>query len=364
MFLVPAGSPAVLPGAARRLADWLEGDGADTPLRDIAHTLALRRGAGCGRLGVTTASRAELVGALRAFADGQAHPAVVSGAVGAAVARRPIWVFSGQGSQWPGMGRRLLETEPVFAEALAEADALIAAESGFSVLEIVRRGAPVTGCGRVQPVLFALQTALAATWRAHGVEPAGVIGHSMGEVAAAVVAGALSLADGAKVICRRSALLTRVAGNGAMATVGLGADEVQAELDSGGAAEAVTVAVMAAPGSTVVAGDTAHIERLVAGWQARSVPAAPIAVDVASHSPQVDPLLADLRTALADLEPRRPEVPFYTTVLDDPHSRPAFDADYWCANLRHPVRFSAAVAAAAADRHLVYVEISPHPVIT
>ncbi|AGP52798.1 hypothetical protein M271_05860 [Streptomyces rapamycinicus NRRL 5491] len=364
VFLVPAGSPAVLPGAARRMADWLEGGGADTPLRDIAHTLALRRGAGRGRLGVITASRAELVGSLRAFADGQAHPAVVSGAVGAAVSRRPIWVFSGQGSQWPGMGRRLLETEPVFAEALAEADALIAAESGFSVLDIVRRGAPVTGCGRVQPVLFALQTALAATWRAHGVEPAGVIGHSMGEVAAAVVAGALSLADGAKVICRRSALLTRVAGRGAMATVGLGADEVQAELDSGGAAEAVTVAVMAAPGSTVVAGDTAHIERLVAGWQARSVPAAPIAVDVASHSPQVDPLLADLRTALADLDPRRPEVPFYTTVLDDPHTPPAFDADYWCANLRHPVRFSAAVAAAAADRHLVYVEISPHPVIT
>ncbi|WP_432253934.1 SDR family NAD(P)-dependent oxidoreductase [Streptomyces sp. HNM1019] len=368
MFLIPAGSPAVLPGAARRIADWLEGDGADTPLPDIAHTLALRHAAGRGRLGVTTASRAELVSALRAFADGRAHPAVVTGAVGAAVSRRPIWVFSGQGSQWPGMGRRLLATEPAFAEALAEADAPIAAESGFSVLDIVRRGAPVTGCERVQPVLFALQTALAATWRAHGVEPAGVIGHSMGEVAAAVVAGALSLADGAKVICRRSALLTRVAGDGAMATVGLGADEVRAELDSdsdsGGGAEAVTVAVMAAPGSTVVAGDTAQVERLVAGWQARSVPAALIAVDVASHSPQVDPLLADLRTALADLEPRRPEVPFYTTVLDDPHTTPAFDADYWCANLRHPVRFSAAVAAAAADRHLVYVEISPHPVIT
>ncbi|MCC4314382.1 type I polyketide synthase [Streptomyces malaysiensis] len=364
VFLVPAGSPAALPGAARRMADWLEGDGADTPLRDIAHTLALRRGAGRGRLGVTTASRAELIGALRAFAAGRAHPAVVTGAVGAAVSRRPIWVFSGQGSQWPGMGRRLLETEPAFAEALADADALIAAESGFSVLDIVRSGAPVTGCDRVQPVLFALQHALAATWRAHGVEPAGVIGHSMGEVAAAVVAGALSLADGVTVICRRSALLTRVAGHGAMATVGLGADEVRAELDTGGAAEAVTVAVMAAPGSTVVAGDTAHIERLVAGWQARSVPAALIAVDVASHSPQVDPLLADLRTALADLAPRHPDVPFYTTVLDDPHTPPAFDADYWCANLRRPVRFSAAVAAAAADRHLVYVEISPHPVIT
>ncbi|MEU5274081.1 type I polyketide synthase [Streptomyces hygroscopicus] len=364
VFLVPAGSPAALPGAARRTADWLEGDGADTPLRDIAHTLALRRGAGRGRLGVTAASRAELVRALRAFADGRAHPGVVTGAVGAEVSRRPVWVFSGQGSQWPGMGRRLLETEPAFAEALAEADALIAAESGFSVLDIVRSGEPVTGCDRVQPVLFALQTALAATWRANGVEPAGVIGHSMGEVAAAVVAGALSPADGATVICRRSALLTRVAGGGAMASVGLGAEETQAELDARGAAEAVTVAVLAAPGSTVVAGDTAWIERLVADLRARSVPAALIAVDVASHSPQVDPLLGDLRSALTGLTPRPPDVPFYTTVLDDPHTPPAFDADYWCANLRRPVRFAAAVAAAAADRHLVYVEISPHPVIT
>ncbi|MGW2325793.1 SDR family NAD(P)-dependent oxidoreductase [Streptomyces sp. NPDC001700] len=363
IVLLPAGSPAALPVAARRMADWLEGDGAAVPLRDIAHTLALRRAAGRGRLGVTATTHGELAEALRAFATGQAHPAVVTGAVGAEVSRRPVWVFSGQGSQWPGMGRGLLEREPAFAAALAEADELIAAETGFSVLDIIRASEPVTGCARVQPVLFALQTALAATWRAHGVEPAGVVGHSMGEVAAAVVAGALSLADGVKVICRRSALLTRVAGNGAMATVGLSADEVQAELDRA-ASGAVTVAVMAAPGSTVVAGDTARVERLVADWEARGVPAALVAVDVASHSPQVDPLLPELHTVLADLTPRRPDIPFYTTVLDDPHDLPAFDADYWCANLRRPVRFSTALAAAAADRHLVYVEVSPHPVVT
>ncbi|WP_432014360.1 SDR family NAD(P)-dependent oxidoreductase [Streptomyces cucumeris] len=364
VFLIPAGSPAALPAAAHRMADWLEGDGAGVPLRDIAHTLALRRSGGRGRLGVTTGRPTELIEALRAFAAGQAHPAVVSGSVGAAVSRQPVWVFSGQGSQWPGMGRDLLERDPAFAAALTEADELIAAEAGFSVLDLVRAGEPVTGCARVQPVLFALQTALAATWRAHGVEPAGVIGHSMGEVAAAVVAGALSLADGAAVICRRSALLARVAGRGAMATVGLAAAEAQAGLEAAGAADAVTVAVMAAPGSTVVAGDTATVERLVADWEERGVPAALIAVDVASHSPQMDPLLGDLRTALAGLTPMRPRVPFYTTVLDDPHTVPAFDADYWCANLRRPVRFSAAVAAAAADRHLVYTEISPHPVVT
>ncbi|MGW7001526.1 SDR family NAD(P)-dependent oxidoreductase [Streptomyces sp. NPDC054933] len=361
VFLVPAGSPAALPAAACRLANWIEGDGALVPLRDIAHTLALRRSAGRGRLGVTTAYRRELVRALRSFAAGREHPGVVTGAVGAEVSRRPVWVFSGQGSQWPGMGRGLLESEPAFAATLAEADALIAAEAGFSVLDIVRGGEPVSGCGTVQPVLFAVQTALAAAWCAHGVEPAGVIGHSMGEVAAAVVAGALSLADGARVICRRSALLSRIAGLGAMATVGLAADAVEAELAD---TDSVTVAVLAAPDSTVVAGDNDEVERLVAAWEQRGIPASLIAVDVASHSLQVEPLLDDLRAGCADLTPGRPRIPFYSTVLDDPRGAPAFDADYWCANLRRPVRFTAAVAAAAADRHLVFVEVSPHPVVT
>ncbi|MFF1913501.1 SDR family NAD(P)-dependent oxidoreductase [Streptomyces sp. NPDC058239] len=363
VVLVPAGSPAVLPAAALRLADWLEGDGAKVPLRDVAHTLALRRSAGRGRLGVVARSTRDAVGALRSFAAGRAHPAVVSGPTSVTVSRQPVWVFSGQGSQWPGMGRGLLQQEPAFAAALAEADSQISAEAGFSVLDVVRAGEPVTECSKVQPVLFALQIALAATWRAHGVEPAGVIGHSMGEVAAAVVAGALSLKDGARVICRRSSLLSRIAGAGAMATVGLDRASVEAELVANDA-ESVSVAVLAAPNSTVVAGDTTQVARLVADWKDRGIPTLPIAVDVASHSPQVDPLLAELLATLCDLAPRHPQVPFYSTVLQDPHEVPAFDAAYWCANLRNPVRFFPAVATAGADRNLVYVEVSPHPVVT
>ncbi|AVZ76750.1 polyketide synthase [Streptomyces lunaelactis] len=364
VFLLPAGSAGVLPLAAERLADWLEGDGSSVPLRDVAHTLALRRSAGRGRLGAVAASRHDLVRALRSFAAGQAHPGLVSGAVAAGVSRRPVWVFSGQGSQWPGMGRTLLEHEPDFAAALTEADALIEAEAGFSVLDMVSRGVPVTECSRVQPLLFALQIALAALWRAHGVEPAAVVGHSMGEVAAAVVAGALTLADGVRVICRRSSLLTRIAGAGAMATVSLDRAAVEDELDTACARGAVSVAVLAAPGSTVVAGETREVERLVSAWESRAIPAHLIAVDVASHSPQVDQLLPDLRTALADLTPQQPRVPFYSTVLSDPRRIPDFDAAYWCANLRRPVRFASAIAAAAADRHHVYVEVSPHPVVT
>lgn len=363
VVLVPAGSPAVLPAAALRLADWLESDGAKVPLSDVAHTLALRRSAGRGRLGVVARSTRDAVGALRSFAAGRAHPAVVTGPTSITASRQPVWVFSGQGSQWPGMGRGLLQQEPAFAAALTEVDAHIFAEAAFSVLDVVHAGEPVTECSKVQPVLFALQIALAATWRAHGVEPAGVIGHSMGEVAAAVVAGALSLKDGAKVICRRSALLTRISGAGAMATVGLDRAAVEAELAASNA-ESVSVAVLAAPNSTVVAGDPTQVARLVAGWKDRGIPALTVAVDVASHSPQVDPLLTELLTSLGDLTPQRPRIPFYSTVLKDPHEVPAFDAAYWCANLRNPVRFCPAVATAAADRNLVYLEVSPHPVVT
>ncbi|GAA2638261.1 type I polyketide synthase [Streptomyces axinellae] len=363
VLLVPAGSRNVLPTAARRLADWLEGDGAAVPLQDVCHTLSLRRNAGRGRLGVVGRTRTDVTQALRAFAVGQAHPAAVSGEVGASVSRRPVWVFSGQGSQWPGMGSTLLEREPVFAATLAEVDPLIAEEAGFSVLRLVRAKQPVSGCSQVQPTLFALQVSLAATWRSYGIEPAGVIGHSMGEVAAAVVAGALTIEDGVRVICRRSHLLTRIAGQGAMATVGLDPTQVQADITAQGG-EDVSVAVLAAHDSTVVAGDAAHVAELTAAWKQQGVSAMPVAVDVASHCSHVDPLLPELRDLLADLTPRNPQVPFYSTVLQDPRETPAFDADYWCANLRQPVRFSSATAAAAADRNLVYTEISPHPVVT
>ncbi|MBO8194632.1 type I polyketide synthase [Streptomyces oryzae] len=363
VLLVPAGSRNVLPTAAGRLADWLDGDGATVPLQDVCHTLAVRRNAGRGRLGVVGRTRTDMTQALRAFADGRPHPAIVCGEVGTSVTRQPVWVFSGQGSQWPGMGCTLLEREPVFASALAEVDPLIAEESGFSVLQLLRAKEPISGCGQVQPALFALQVALAATWRSYGVEPAAVIGHSMGEVAAAVIAGALTVEDGVRVICRRSRLLTRIAGQGAMATVGLDPAQVEADIDAHGAGK-VSVAVLSAPESTVVAGDAAQIEQLTTAWEQRGVPAMPVAVDVASHCHHVDPLLPELRDLLAGLDPRSPQVPFYSTVLDDPGDKPAFDADYWCANLRRPVRFSSAVTAAASDRNLVYTEISPHPVVT
>ncbi|MGW2181825.1 type I polyketide synthase [Streptomyces sp. NPDC001732] len=363
VILVAAGSHQALPAAARRLAHWLDHDGANTPLRDTAHTLALRRSPGRGRLAVLARSRTDTLHALRRFADGLPHPALIPGTTDVTAPRRPVWVFSGQGSQWPGMGRELLAHDKAFAKALTRVDALIRNEAGFSVLELIRAGEPVTGCPKVQPTLFALQIALAATWQAHGVQPAAVIGHSMGEAAAAVVAGALTLADGVRVICRRSALLERIAGTGAMASIGLARTTTETTLADAGA-DAVSVAVLAAPDTTVISGDPDQITRLTRQWDQLGIPATPIAVDVASHSPHVDPLLPDLHQALSNLTPRPPRIPFYSTVTEDPRHTPLLDAAYWCDNLRRPVRFHPAVTAAAQDRHQTYIEISPHPVIT
>ncbi|WP_280922393.1 type I polyketide synthase [Streptomyces anulatus] len=363
VILVGAGSHRALPDAARRMADWLDAEGADVPLRDVAHTLALRRKPGRGRLAVIARSRAETAVALRLYANGEHAPALVCGPADVTAPRRPVWVFSGHGSQWAGMGRELLVREEAFRKALTEVDTLMRKEAGFSVLDLIQTGEPVTGCSRIQPALFAMQISLAAVWQAHGVRPAAVIGHSMGEAAAAVVSGALSLADGVRVICRRSALLERIVGTGAMASVGLGRAAVEAALADAGAA-GVSVAVLAAPDTTVVSGDADQITRLISQWDERGIAAVPIAVDVASHSPHVDPLLSDLRQALAGLAPRTPDVPFYSTVAEDPRQNLLLDAAYWCDNLRRPVRFHPAVAAAAEDRHQVFIEISPHPVVT
>ena len=274
-----------------------------------------------------------------------------------------MWVFSGQGSQWSRMGAGLLATEPVFAATVAAMEPLIARESGFSVTEAMSAPHTVTGIDRVQPTMFAMQVALSETMKSYGVRPGAVIGHSLGEAAAAVVAGALSLEDGLRVICRRSRLMSRIAGSGAMASVELPAQQVLSELSIRGVTD-VVIAVVASPTSTVVGGDTQSIRDLVAAWEQRGVMAREVAVDVASHSPQVDPILDELIETLSDLEPMTPEIPYYSATLWDPRDRPAFDGDYWADNLRYTVRFAAAVQAALADGYRVFGELAPHPLLT
>ena len=218
----------------------------------------------------------------------------------------------------------------------------------------------MVGIDRIQPVLVGMQLALTELWRSYGVEPDAVIGHSMGEVTAAVVAGALSPADGLKVIATRSRLMSRLSGQGAMALLEL--DAAAAENLIAGYAD-LTVAVYAAPNLTTIAGPPEQVDAVIAVVDAQGRLARRVEVDVASHHPTIDPILPELRTALADLAPMTPKIPLISTVGDTNGVAPAFDADYWATNLRNPVRFSQAVAAAATD-HSTFVEISPHPLLT
>jgi len=361
-ILLSASTPQALAETADRVAGWLAREGVSAPLADIGHTLARSREHRTERLVALASSHGELIAQLRAAAASQPAPSVVCGTVGGH-SGAPVWVFSGQGSQWAGMGRELLATEPAFAATIDELEPLIAREAGFSVRAELVADETVTGIEKIQPTIFAVQVALAAAWRSRGVEPAAVIGHSLGEAAAAVVAGALTLDDGVKVICRRSQLVTRIAGGGAMATIELPHREVAAELAAAGIDD-VTVAVIVSPGSTVVAGNPARVDELVAGWEARDLHARKIAVDYASHSPHVDSILDDVAEQLEGLAPTAATIPVYSTVLEDPKKPASFDAGYWVNNLRRPVRFADAVTAAVLDGHRIFVELSPHPLLT
>ncbi|WP_155727170.1 type I polyketide synthase, partial [Mycobacterium avium] len=357
LFPLSSTSADELRRTAGRLADWVHAHG-DLALPDLAYTLARRRVHRPVRTAVLAGDRAQLIEALREVADGDTpYPAAVGRGD-----RGPVWVFSGQGSQWAAMGADLLATEPVFAATVAQAEPLIARESGFSVAEAMSAPQTVTGQDRVQPTLFTMQVALAATMKAHGVRPGAVIGHSLGEAAAAVVAGALSLEDGARVICRRSRLMSRVAGTGATASVELPAQQVLSELTARGISD-VVVAVVASPQSTVIAGAAPTVRDLVTAWQERGVMAREVPTDVAFHSPQVDPIMDDLTDALAEISPRPPEVPYYSATLFDPREQPVCDARYWANNMRRMVRFATAVQAALEDGYRVFAELAPHPLL-
>ncbi|MGA5198386.1 SDR family NAD(P)-dependent oxidoreductase [Streptomyces exfoliatus] len=363
VFPLSAGTPVALRSAADGLARWLKEEGALTPLGDVAHTLAVRRSPARERAAVVAGNRAELVARLEELATGTV-PAVgaATGRVVPEAGQRVVWVFSGHGSQWAGMCGELLDRDPEFTRVVDELEPLVAEESGFSLRRTLRDPEVVTGFDRVQPLIFAIQLGLAAMWRSHGVEPAAVIGHSMGEVAAAVTAGALSVHDGVRVICRRSRLILRAAGQGLMASVALGRAEVE-RLLAEESVDGVTVAVVASPDNTVVGGDADRIRRLAEEWDARGIGIRVVEVDVASHTAHMDPILPDLGRALADVTGRTPHTAFYSTVTDDPRAHGAFDAGYWSDNLRRVVRFADAVRAAAEDGHRLFVELGPHPVL-
>jgi acyl transferase domain-containing protein/acyl carrier protein len=355
---ISARAPEALRALAAAWRDLLRRSAAP-PLADLIHTAGLRRSHHDHRAAVVGLDGAGLAEALEAFLAGEPHPGLVVG-VRPPDRRRVAFVFPGQGGQWPGMARDLLAI-PAFRDALAACDAALRPEVGWSLLESIERASPLDCIDVVQPMLFGVEVALAALWRSFGVEPEAVIGHSMGEVAAAHVAGALSLEDAARIIARRSRLLRRTAGRGAMAVLELGLVETEAAIAP--VAAEVSVAASNSPRSTVISGAPDAVASVLATLEGRGIFCRPVKVDAASHSPQMDPLRAELLDALAGVRPRAGEVPMYSTVTGVRTDGAACNAAYWASNIREPVRFAQALDELVVDGHDLLVEMSPHPTL-
>ncbi|MFG7940614.1 type I polyketide synthase, partial [Streptomyces cacaoi] len=391
-WLLSARTPAALRSQAARLAGRLTEDNAPCRL-DVGHTLLTSRtlfehravvltttgsgvpddsagetAADTAGTDIDTGADAEVtdpLDALTALAEGRSSRAVVQGTADAD--GRTVFVFPGQGSQWAGMGAQLLAESPVFAERMHACAAALAPFTDWSLLDVLHQAEGAPGLDRVdvvQPASWAVMVSLAELWRSHGVTPDAVVGHSQGEIAAATVAGALTLEDAARVVALRSRAIARVlAGSGGMMSVPLPVSDVERRLTAYG--DALSVAAVNGPASVVVSGTVTAVDAFLAELTAADVRARRIAVDYASHSEQVELLRDELLDALAPVRPRPAQVPFHSTVTGDRAAEDApLDADYWYRNLRHTVRFEPAVRALLDAGHTTFIEVSSHPVLT
>ncbi|WP_208679504.1 type I polyketide synthase [Streptomyces sp. ID38640] len=363
-WVVSGRSATALRAQADRLASWAEITG-QSPA-DTGHALVASRAALEHRAVVVGSDQDTLVAGLRAVAEGETPAGAVVGDAAALEGDADVvFVFPGQGSQWVGMAVELLDSSPVFAARLAECEAALEPFTDWSPREVLRAAEGSPGLDRVdvvQPVLWAVMVSLAEVWRAHGVEPAAVVGHSQGEIAAACVAGALTLEDGARVVTLRSKAIRALSGGGGMVSVALPSSEVAELIEPWGGR--VSVAAVNGPTSVVVSGDADALDELRDVCRERGVRARRIDVDYASHSAQVESIREELLEVLAPLAPRASEVPFFSTVTGEWLDTAEMDAGYWFRNLRQTVRLEPAVRELLALDHRVFVEVSPHPVLT
>ncbi|EAU62806.1 erythronolide synthase, modules 3 and 4 [Stigmatella aurantiaca DW4/3-1] len=360
LVVVSARNDAAVSAFAQAFVGHLENEPA-VPLAELAASAAGCRSHHENRIAAVAETPAELAAVLSDLARAMPRAEGARGRADPDARPRIAFVFPGQGSQWVGMGRELLAQEPVFRGAVERCAEAFAAHVDWPLLSVLNGSAEAERIDVVQPALFAMAVGLAALWRSWGIVPDAVIGHSMGEVAAAHVAGALSLEDAARIICRRSKLLRTVSGQGAMAVVELGMEEAQARLQS--RAALLSVAVHNGPNSTVIAGETAALESLLRELEAASVFCRRVHVDVASHSPQMDALRAPLLAELAGLSPRPGTTPIYSTVTQQVLVGGELDAPYWARNLRDPVQLAPMIDRLLGDGHTVFLEISPHPIL-
>ncbi|HEV2636433.1 MAG TPA: type I polyketide synthase [Actinocrinis sp.] len=354
---VSARCPEALAGLAGAYAQRLYADDGGSGLTDLCYSAAVRRSHHGLRAVAVGADAGSMAAKLHALQQSARHaPKAFDDPL-------IVYVFPGLGAQWTGMARDLLAQCPAFAAALERYDAAIRAEAGWSVIELLQSDDPLTDVGLAQPAVWAFECALAEVWAGWGLAPDLAVGHSMGEIAAATFSGALSLADGTAVTCRRSALMRRAAGRGAMTAVQLPAAQArELAAQQGGY---VCVAVHNGPNTSVLAGTAAALERIERELTARQVFWRRVNADVAAHCAAMDPLLDDLRTLLDGIAPADGRIPLQSTVHGRRGQGAEFDVEYWVDNLREPVLFEDAVrrVLAEADRPVLFVELTPHPLL-
>ncbi|MGY0063229.1 SDR family NAD(P)-dependent oxidoreductase [Streptomyces sp. LZ34] len=365
-WVLSARSEAALAEQARRLAEAAERDPA-AEVADVGWSLATARARLEHRAVVVGTDRSTLLGGLAKLAADEPDPAVVTGAAGP-IGAGPVFVFPGQGSQWPGMARELLDSSPVFAARIAECERALAPYVDWSLTAVLRGTDQTTDPKRddvIQPVLWAVHVSLATLWQSFGITPAAVVGHSQGEVAAACVAGALTLDDAARIIALRVQALRPLIGHGAMASLTLSAEDTARLLgDLGPAAEDVAIAAVNGPHATVVSGSPQQLAAVLAAAEERGARTRTIDVEYASHGPHVDRIHDDVVSALGEVSPVESEVAFYSTVTAERLNTAGLDTGYWFDNLRRPVRFAEAVGRLLADGYRVFIQCNPHPILS
>jgi acyl transferase domain-containing protein len=350
---------------AARLRDWVA-ERPDDGVVDVGYSLVSTRTVFEDRLVVLGTDRDAMLAGLGAVGRGEPWPGVIRSLKANGRSSRPVMVFPGQGSQWMGMGRGLWGSSPVFMQRMRDCERALAPWVSWSLLDVISGADGAPGLDRVdvvQPALFAVMVSLAAMWDSWGVSPAAVVGHSQGEIAAACVAGALSLEDAARVVALRSQALRTLSGSGAMLTVALPVTEVASRLPGWLTEGQVSVAAVNGPTSVVLSGNEKVLREVVKNLNDDGIRTKWLPVNYAAHSAQIDQIREEFFDLLGDLDPQISRVPFYSTVTASMIDTTELDTRYWFANLRDTVRFEETVRELAESGLTAFLEVSPHPVL-
>lgn len=368
LMLLPlsARTPEALQTLAQSYVDYLRKDShSSIALRDICYTASFRRTHFDHRLSLVVQDKTELIEQLEAFLGGERRPGMTTNRRISGKIPKLAFVFSGQGPQWWGMGRELLEKEPVFRQMMEECDRLLRQHADWSLLTELAAdedNSRLNQTAIAQPAIFALQVSLAALWKSWGIEPEAVIGHSVGEIAAAHIAGVLSLEDAVRVIFHRGRCMDQASSKGRMLAVGLSMQEAEQAIC--GYEDRVSVAAINSPSSATLSGDPQALAEIAQALNTKGVFCRFLRVEYAFHSPQMDPVRDDLLASLNSLVPQPAVLPIFSTVLGKPAEGPEFDKHYWWENVRRGVLFAQGIDYLSEREFDLYLELSPHPVLS